>query len=739
MTDNPIEEPAETDEWGELWVLFAQEGGEALDSVEETLLILEADPNDRDAVARLFRAMHTFKGNSRLMGLTTVETLAHHAEDLIALVRDHGRHFSSDMADLLLRALDQLRLLLEQTVAQRADVEPSAEIQSLIQALETLHADSHNAPVDTAEPVDALFSAAQSAPAAEESQAEHTAAESVPPAAEEPSAEDVIAQIDPQTDPLYIQIFLEISADEIPRICNALAMWEKTPEQAQATLLESVETLHHAASQMNYTEVVAALDQLIQAGGEAGAQRAATDTLYTALSQIQETYALLAPQAKSPDRFGLLQRSPSTTATATQAEQPSAREDDGTAEGNQQAYSDVNLGNFTQTVGEMLAAQATLHRVVERLTEFDLLSLIDRLMKQNDNNWYQARKELQGALKDWNNDLWNLTQLETELAATLDRLQESALSLRVEAVMSILLPLEPLVKSLAHRRGSEIELRIQGRDVEMDRHLLSRLSGPIRRVVRFMAAESVEPREERVQSGKPPHGTISITASKTEDRVHITIEDDGRGLHEATILERARSLGWLNGHQPTASELGRWMVDQRFGTIAASPGRAGVDFGSIHAEMTVDRGQIHLVNQPGRGLKVDLEMPLDMAVIDGMVVRTGEIHYVAPIGMVRRIVKPTEQEIVHTSADGNHKMLRLDEQLVPIEYLSGDMAMGKPGERLMLVVEKNAQDVALVVDELIGQQQVLIRPLQGYLADIEGVSGCALLGDGDVGMVLRFN
>jgi two-component system chemotaxis sensor kinase CheA len=151
--------------------------------------------------------------------------------------------------------------------------------------------------------------------------------------------------------------------------------------------------------------------------------------------------------------------------------------------------------------------------------------------------------------------------------------------------------------------------------------------------------------------------------------------------------------------------------------------------------LRVQGGRLGVSSEPGEGTRFSLELLLNTVVIDGMVMRVADVHYVVPIEAVRRIVKPEETQIVHSSADGGQRLLRLEGELVPIRALAAQE--GDSQEGLLLVVEQAEKGIALVVDELIGQQQVLIQPLQGHLADVPSVSGCALLGEGEVGMVLN--
>jgi two-component system chemotaxis sensor kinase CheA len=360
-------------------------------------------------------------------------------------------------------------------------------------------------------------------------------------------------------------------------------------------------------------------------------------------------------------------------------------------------------------------------------------------VEQSDGDWLNARKEMQTSLESWTDDLDALSRTENELGVALDRFQEVALALRARPAAEILDPLQRLVQDVAQHLGKVVELNVIGADVGLDHSALDVLADPVHRLVWFAVAHGIEKPIERREVGKPATGHISVTVTKTADHVQVTIEDDGNGLDPAATLQRARELGWTKDAQVPAGKPAEWVLKDGFGMVGNSYDVEGLDLAAVSAELQAHRGRLDVSSEPRQGTRFVLDVPLDMVVIDGMVMCVGDIRYVVPIEAVRRIVKPEPTQIVHSSADGDRNMLRLEEELIPIQALrqgSSGLASVWNEENLLLVVEQNEQSLALIVDELIGQQQVLIQPLQGYLADVQSLSGCALLGEGDVGMVL---
>jgi len=355
------------------------------------------------------------------------------------------------------------------------------------------------------------------------------------------------------------------------------------------------------------------------------------------------------------------------------------------------------LTQLMESVGKMLTTHITLHHATDRLAGQNLIETITQIVKQAGGNWEYARQETQRSLESWANELRTLTQAETELGANLAQLYELALALRVKPAAAILEPLPRLVEDLAHHQGKIVELVITGAEIELDHSTLDLLAGPVRRLVWSAVAHSIEPPAQRQSAGKSPTGQVVVTVKKQDNRVQVIIEADGGDLNPAAATELA----------------------------------------AINTQLQVHQGQLGVSRGPEHGTRFTVDLPLSLVVVDGMVVRVGQVHYIVPISLVHRIVKPAQTELVHTSANGGQSLLRLGDRIIPVQNLPGDTTTDQ--DRLMVVVEKDAQATALQVDELIGQQQVLIRPLQGYLADVRGVSGCALLGDGEVGMVLNLN
>ncbi|GAF87379.1 unnamed protein product, partial [marine sediment metagenome] len=234
--------------------------------------------------------------------------------------------------------------------------------------------------------------------------------------------------------------------------------------------------------------------------------------------------------------------------------QPVFRQTEHTVEMRSTVSADA-LAGFVENVGELVTTRATLHRVAERLTEGDLTETVTRLVKQADGDWQRVRKELQISLESWADDLDTLSRAENELGMALDQFQETALALRARPAAEILDPLQRLVQEVAQHLGKIVELDVTGVDVGLDHSALDVLADPVRRLVWFAVAHSIEKPVQRREAGKPVTGRVSVVVRKAADHAQVVIEDDGCGMDLDATLNRARELGWTSGDSVPAGRL----------------------------------------------------------------------------------------------------------------------------------------------------------------------------------------
>ncbi|MBI5030400.1 MAG: chemotaxis protein CheW [Chloroflexi bacterium] len=386
-------------------------------------------------------------------------------------------------------------------------------------------------------------------------------------------------------------------------------------------------------------------------------------------------------------------------------------------------------------LGALLADHATLRRIAQRLADQDLIDLTLRIAQNANGDWALARHELAHTMSAWTEDIASLNRIENQVSVTLDRLQEATRSLRLVLAAELLDPLRRMVHEVAQRQGKLIDLDLQGGELELDRGAIETLSEVVHRLVWFAVTQGIENVERRRTANKPTAGRVLVKVIKHEDHAQVVIEDDGCGLNREMILQRARELGWVNDGDTHADELD-YVLRPGFGLIGNENGAEGIDLAVLYATLRARHGRLTVSSVPGQKTRFIIQLPLDMAVLDGMIVRAGEVRYIVPVNSIRRIVKADAANLVTTSADGCHTLLRSEGELVPVHALSGSVSTNDT-QHLMMVVDGEQGQTALLIDELLGRQQVLVHPLQGQLANVQDASGCVLLGEGEVGLVLN--
>ncbi len=342
-------------------------------------------------------------------------------------------------------------------------------------------------------------------------------------------------------------------------------------------------------------------------------------------------------------------------------------------------------------------------------------------------------------------DLAGFDDATHRLELLIHQAQDLASSLRLVPVSELFRPMQRLARDLSHETGKPIELLLAGEDTEIDKVIVEELKDPLIHLVRNAIDHGIEAANERIALGKPAQGQITLTASQKGQEIHITVEDDGRGLNREAILKRAREMG-LGGvnEEPDDATVWNYIFKPGFSTasqVSNLSGR-GVGMDVVHNAVKNLRGRIVPETWSGTGTRVTLIIPLTLAFLESMVVRANQRLYAIPIEVVNEVFKPETIEINHASADGSD-LVRRQGALVPVKRLSqflddaSECASEIPlSEQVVVVVQTSQGTFGLPVDEIVGQQQVVMKPLQGHLRNIRGGAGCALLSSGEVAIAL---
>jgi two-component system chemotaxis sensor kinase CheA len=358
---------------------------------------------------------------------------------------------------------------------------------------------------------------------------------------------------------------------------------------------------------------------------------------------------------------------------------------------------DLSAGMLEQ-IGEIAAGQAMVHGMLGELVETDLTEAIESVLRLHGQDPRQARQALR-ALADRTMDrLRDLAQLETQLLGQLAELQQSTSDLRSRPVETVLRPLVAMVATSGRSRGGATSMSTAGAEMQLDIALLDTLKRILRPLIQSRMAQA--------SAGGPRR--LHLAVNRSDDQLAVMLDDDATLSNPNSDLE------------------------------------------AVSVELTRAGGKLRHVRLPGGGVRVHLNLPMNLVVLEGMVVGAGGTRYVLPVDSIRTILQPDPSALIHLSVGGGQSMLRLsDDEVISVRPLPrAGLRFGEPGDAapsdnrraeagmVHVVLGSAGQSVAIPVDDLVGQQLVLLRPLRGLLRPLRNISGVALLSGGDVGIVL---
>lgn len=320
-------------------------------------------------------------------------------------------------------------------------------------------------------------------------------------------------------------------------------------------------------------------------------------------------------------------------------------------------------------------------------------------------------------------------------------LQDLSMAMRMVPIQGVFQKMTRVVRDLAQKAGKQVDLIITGGETELDRNVVEAIHDPLIHMVRNSADHGIELPADRQTAGKPTTGRIELKAQHKAGRIVIEISDDGRGLNKKRILRKAIDAGIIReGQELDEQEIFRLIFHAGLSTaekVTDVSGR-GVGMDVVRRNIEALRGQIEITSTEGKGATFAIRLPLTLAVIDGLLVRVGEERYILPITSIEQSLRPKAQQISTVQNRGEVCMVRGD--LLPLFRLHRLFDVKPrnedPTQALVVIVRDNERQCCLLVDELLGQQQVVIKSLGESVGQVPGVSGGAILGDGNVCLIL---
>lgn len=694
----------------QFYEIFFEEAGENLDQMEQMLLHLDLEQADDEELNAVFRCAHSIKGGSATFGFADVAELTHKMESLLDKLRRHELQPTPPMVDVLLESSDALRLLLARHQGRHVDTPATADLVSRISAL--AQGDAAQAPVaPPAAPVAAEPRPAELPPA--------PAAHSAPPAPTPAPAtaahgeRELEIHIGPMDNPSQADGIAELFRD-----IEGLGRIETLPcDQADHRVFR----VHTASSDTDLMDLF---------------------TFHVSKEQIRIVEAAApAPtaQAAQPIKgegtdFGFFDGAPGLpTAQAAKAEKAP-----------EPVVTPPEAGTPAPARAAAPKVDAKVHAAAPASLESSTLrvnvSKVDQLI-----NLVGELVITQAMLAQKSREL-DHTANQPLLAglADLDRntrdLQEAVMSIRMIPMSVVFNRFPRMLRDLAGKLGKKVDLITHGEATELDKGLIEKITDPLTHLIRNSCDHGIEMPEERMAKGKTEHGTITLSASHQGGSILIEVRDDGKGLSREKLLKKAREKGMDAPDTLSDPEVWNLILAPGFSTaeVVTDVSGRGVGMDVVKKNISSLGGTVEIDSAEGYGMSVKVRLPLTLAIMDGMSVRVSDETYILPLSSVIESfqIKPSD---INTVAQGA-QVVKVREEYMPVIELERVFQVPRfefnATSPIMVVVEAEGARVALMVDELLGQQQVVIKNLESNYRKVPNVSGATILGDGKVALIL---
>ncbi|MFX1809321.1 chemotaxis protein CheA [Paraburkholderia sp. A1RI_3L] len=722
---------------------FFDEADELLAQMEQLLLNLDIGRPDPEDLAAIFRAAHSIKGGAATFGFTALTETTHILESLLDRARNNELVLRKDMIDTFLETKD---VLSGQLADYRASAEPDAAAAAAVRAkLERLYAESRGTPAPEAAQPAAAAPTPAPAPAAPAPAPQAAAAE---PAASGPGAAngvpDHVVDEAIQAAPSSAGAAAGAGAAEGPHLKITL---RGVGEKDQELLVEELGNLGHIAGQVKegndltlWVDTDVPSDDIVavccfvidesqisigrgsapgqgEQQGEPGTPAAAAHE--PALPAAAATQPVAPPPATSSNQTDAAASAPASPAgcgSAASAAAAAPADNDRKArpaaaaagsEGSSIRVGVEKVDQLINLVGELVITQAML---AETTSTFDP-ALHDRL--------FNGMAQLERNARD---------------------LQEAVMSIRMMPMDYVFSRFPRLVRDLASKLGKEVELVTFGQATELDKSLIERIIDPLTHLVRNSLDHGIETVEARRAAGKDGTGQLVLSAAHHGGNIVIEVSDDGAGLRRDKILAKAVKQGLPVSDTMSDDEVWQLIFMPGFSTaeqVTDVSGR-GVGMDVVKRNIQAMGGHVEITSHAGKGTTTRIVLPLTLAILDGMSVKVGNEIFILPLNFVMESLQPRNEDI-YTVANGE-RVVRVRGEYLPLvalhEVFSVEGARTDPTQGIVTILETEGRRFAMLIDELVGQQQVVVKNLETNYRKVHGISAATILGDGSVALIV---
>ena len=674
-----------------------------IDQLDEVLLRTEqANEFTEDDINEVFRIMHTVKGSSAMMGFENLQKLAHKGEDMFFIIREDPSKMKDIgfVYDLVFQMSDLFKAEIEE-IRDNPDGDPT-DFSEMIAKLE------NGAKILKGElEADQLEAAPAEAPAAPEAKEEKSAAPA--PAVAGGEGTSVIRIFFEQESKMEnLRAFLLLS--KIKEVCDVIE-WSPSDVETNADTCAKIQEEGFLVTVHKDDESIAlkAIEESVN-----------VDTYEIVKPEEPEKPevkeepkpAAAAPAASKPAPAAA---SASAAPAKKAAEKPAAS----SGGGGKQSLISVNLVKLDQLhdiVGEIITTES----MVVSNPELDGLKL----------------ESFQKAARD----LRKLT----------DELQDTVMSIRMVPLVGPFQKMHRIVRDMKQKLGKDVELVLEGEDTEVDKSIVDNLNDPLMHLVRNCMDHGIEDNvEDRIAHGKPAKGTIKLSAMSSSGEVIITISDDGGGIDTDKVLQKAEAQGLLTRpmNEYTEREINNMIMLPGFSTnteVTEYSGR-GVGMDVVKKNIEKSGGSVSVESKRYEGSSFIIKIPLTLAIVAGMEVRVGDVIFSVPISAIKQSFKIKNDQVIYDTQ--GKEMIMIRGECYPILKLYDKYCLKTDitnfEEGILILVEADGKSLCLFADRLVGEQQVVVKPFPTYLSRYnlkgEGLSGCSIMGDGSISLIIDVN
>ena len=682
--------------------VFFEESYEGLDVMESALLNMDVSSTDAETINEIFRAAHSIKGGSGTFGFTAIAEFTHVVETLLDLIRSDQIEMQREYIDLFLKSVDCIRTMIQELEqGQVPDTSAAAELKAQFNAV--LESESSTL-ADTV---------------LKESAEQENAAPSDNPASEGPiqATKGWKIYFKPSVDILRtgndpVRMFREL-ADLGPLQVNAL--FDELPVlsslDAEACFLSWHIELLADVPKTQIDEVfewvidesdirISPLDEDSHADSAQAKQNPAPGIEDAAVAEIAVIEKAATPVAET--------KTTPATKKAVETQQKTASKKDSKSESASIRVGTDKIDSLINMVGELVITQSMLNELGK---DFDVSSI---------------PKLLEGL---------------AQLSLHTRELQESVMRIRMLPISFAFSRFPRLVHDMSQTLNKKVELVLLGEQTELDKTVMERIGDPLVHLVRNSLDHGLELPETRLAAGKNETGKITLNAFHQGGNIVIQIIDDGAGLNEERILQKAVQNGLVSADDTLEpSQIHDLIFQPGFSTaetVTDISGR-GVGMDVVRRNIQELNGTVEVESTPGKGSTFTIRLPLTLAILDGQLIRVGKQVYIFPLVSIVESIESHDQMIHRVS--GGCDVLRIRNEYIPIirlwDIFNIEAEHKKVSDGLLVIVEGDNIKVAVLVDDLLAQQQVVIKSLQDNYKAVPGVSGATILGDGTVSLIL---